>query len=113
MAKRGAANAKKREGALEGTGNGAPAPRSLTIADTGIRTSRDFRDLMSAIMSDVIAGRITPGMTNAACNAGGKLLRMVELEQKYATRPEGTRRTLTVAFEEVLDTPLAEIAAVS
>lgn len=74
-------------------------PRSLQIADGGINTSLDFRNFMSAIMSDVISGRLTPNMTNAACNAGGKLLKMVELEQKYATNPERPRRVLTVAFE--------------
>ncbi len=26
---------------------------------------------------------LTPGVINAACNAGGKLLRMVELEQRH------------------------------
>ena len=74
-------------------------PKSLTIAEGGIKTSRDFRNLMSAIMSDVIAGRLTPNMTNAACNAGGKLLKMVDLEYKYGTDPERPHRALTVAFE--------------
>jgi len=60
---------------------------------------------MSAIMSDVIAGRLTASMTNAACNAGGKLLKMVELEQKYATAPEQPRRVLTVAFDAPKELP--------
>ncbi len=50
-------------------------------------------------MSDVIAGRLTPNMTNAACNAGGKLLKMVDLEYKYGTDPERSPGVLTVAFE--------------
>lgn len=54
---------------------------------------------MSAIMSDVIAGRLTPNMTNSACNAGGKLLKMVDLEYKYGTDPERKHGTLTIAFE--------------
>lgn len=74
-------------------------PASQKIAERGIHTSRDFRDLMSSLMSDVIAGKLTPGTTNAACNAGGKLLKMVELEHKYATSPERPPRTLSVAFE--------------
>src|SRR5437899_2290764 len=80
----------------------ADIPKSLLIAEKGIGTSKDFRNLMSAIMSDVIAGRLTPGMTNAACNAGGKLLKMVELEAKYATGSERPRRVLTVAFEQTM-----------
>lgn len=75
-------------------------PKSLKIAEAGIRTSRDFRNLMSAIMSDVIASRLTPNVTNAACNAGGKMLKMVDLEYKYATDPERPNRTLTIAFEQ-------------
>lgn len=54
-------------------------------------------------MSDVISGRLTPNMTNAACNAGGKLLKMVDLEYKYATQPERPHRSLTVAFEIAKD----------
>lgn len=37
---------------------------------------------MSALVSDVIAGRIEPNVVNAACNASGKLLRIVELQIK-------------------------------
>lgn len=80
------------------TGKGVP-PRSLEIAERGVSTSKDFRNLMSAIMSDVISGRLTPNMTNAACNAGGKLLKMVDLEYKYGTDPESQHRTLAIAFE--------------
>lgn len=75
------------------------AARSLEIAQRGIRTSRDFRDCMSALMSDVISGAVTASVTNAACNAGGKMLKMVDLEYKYATRPAGPHPTLAIAFE--------------
>jgi hypothetical protein len=78
---------------------GTREPKSLTIADRGINTSRDFRNFMSAVMSDVIAGRLTPNMTNAACNAGGKMLKMIDLEYKYGTDPERPHRTLTIAFD--------------
>lgn len=60
---------------------------------------------MSALMSDVIMGRVTPSMTNAACNASGKMLRMVELEMKYGTNPERGRRSIALAFEESAETP--------
>ena len=91
---------------------GRTEPKSLQIADKGINSSRDFRNFMSAIMSDVVAGRLTASMTNAACNAGGKLLKMVELEQKYATSPEQPRRVLTVAFETPQLPPGEEVAVV-
>ena len=38
---------------------------------------------MSALMTDLIEGKVTPGVGNAACNAGGKLLKVVEMQAKY------------------------------
>lgn len=61
------------------------APRCLTIAAKGVQTGSDFASLMSALMSDLIEGRITPMVGNATCNAGGKLLKAVELQYKYGT----------------------------
>lgn len=40
---------------------------------------------MCGLMSDVISGNMTPAVANAAVNAGGKLLKVVELENKYGT----------------------------
>lgn len=68
--------------------NGKPA--SLAFADKGITTSRDFAGFMSALMSDLIVGRISPGVGNAACNAGGKLLKMVEMQHKYGKPHSGS-----------------------
>ena len=77
-------------------------PKSLPIAAKGIKTSGDFSDFMSAMMSDLVEGKLTPSVGNAACNAGGKLLKMVEMKYKYGSRSGGKqpRKTLTIAFEE-------------
>ncbi len=40
---------------------------------------------MSALMSDLIDGSITPSVGNAAVNAGGKLLKITEMQLKYGT----------------------------
>lgn len=40
---------------------------------------------MSALMSDLIEGSITPSVGNAAVNAGGKLLKITEMQLKYGT----------------------------
>lgn len=40
-------------------------------------------------MSDVIEGRVTPSVGNAACNAGGKLLKAAELQIKYGQKRAG------------------------
>jgi hypothetical protein len=64
----------------------AKVPRSLEIARKGINTDRDFSSLMSAIMSDLIDGAVTPSVGNATVNAGGKLLKVVEMRLKYGTQ---------------------------
>lgn len=50
--------------------------------------------MMSALMADLIEGRITPGVGNATCNAGGKLLKVVEMQAKYGQAGRGTNKTL-------------------
>lgn len=62
----------------------SPTPRSLSYALRGIKTGEDFANLMSAMMSDIIAGTMPPSVANAACNAGGKLLKVVEMQYKFA-----------------------------
>lgn len=70
-------------------------PRSLGIAKEGIRTGGDFAQMMSALMSDVIEGNVTPQVSNATVNAGSKLLKVVELQLKYGSQPEnGSTRVL-------------------
>jgi hypothetical protein len=52
--------------------------------------------MMSALMTDLIVGAVTPQIGNAVCNAGGKLLKVVELQIKYGKQgnPQGTTPTL-------------------
>lgn len=68
-------------------------PRSLALAKAGIRTDREFSALMSALMSDLIDGSITPGVGNATVNAGGKLLKVVEMRLKYGSQ-QGSEKVL-------------------
>ena len=90
----------REESKKEGSGNLQKAPRSLDIASRGIRTGHDFASFMSALMSDLIEGRVTPNIGNAACNAGGKLLKVVEMQYRYGTTgKDGVKRTLTLALE--------------
>jgi len=50
-------------------------------------------------MSDIISGRVTPSIGNATCNAGGKLLKVVEMQYKYGTDGPGTgQKVLTLAI---------------
>lgn len=67
----------------------APA-RSSAIAEQGIQTGQQFASLMSALMTDLVTGAVTPEIGNATCNAGGKLLKIVEMQHKYGKGSGGT-----------------------
>lgn len=54
---------------------------------------------MSALMTDLIEGRITPSVGNATCNAGGKLLKVVEMQAKYGQSGGGPNKTLMLTGE--------------
>jgi hypothetical protein len=73
--------------------------KSLTYSERGVKTSADFANMMSALMTDIITGKISPQVGNAVCNAGGKLLKIVEMQYRYGT-PEGQQpkeKVLTLA----------------
>ena len=65
------------------------APKSLAVLEKGIKTSHDFAATMSALMTDVITGAVTPQIANAVCNAGGKLLKVVEMQHRWGRRSGG------------------------
>jgi len=70
-------------------------PRCLAFAQKGVRSGSEFAGMMSALMSDLIEGSITPQTGNAVCNAGGKLLKVVELQAKYGKPdPNGNGKEL-------------------
>lgn len=64
------------------------APRCASLFDRagGITTSRELVSGLSALMGDLAAGRITNGKANAICNAAGKILTTVKLEQQYGQK---------------------------
>ena len=49
-----------------------------------METSSDFAAVMSAMISDVLDGRVSSQTANAACNAAGKLLKVVEMQHRYS-----------------------------
>lgn len=90
--------AKTKQGVVKarkaGGEGGFDVPRSVTIASKGITTGNEFASMMSALMADLVEGRITPGVGNATCNAGSKLLKVVEMQAKYGQTGRGTSKTL-------------------
>lgn len=63
-------------------------PRCIAVAERGIRTGADMAEFMSLAMGDIVSNRLTPSKGNAAINAAGKLLKVVELRFKYG-KPMG------------------------
>lgn len=82
----------------EGTADRNPEtmPRSVEIGKAGIRTTQDFANVMSALMSDVLAGEVSASRANAACNAGRQMLKAVELQLKYGTKINETTNERTL-----------------
>lgn len=74
-------------------------PHSLPILQNVV-TSADYAAGMGALMGDLIAGRITPQVGNAVCNAGGKLLKVKEMELRYGTTGSGGMRQLMLVDPE-------------
>jgi len=75
-------------------------PRSLEFAQKGIRTGGDFAGMMSALMSDIIEGSVSPQVGNATVNAGSKLLKVVELQLKYGKPTDGMPRGTFLLVDE-------------
>lgn len=42
-------------------------------------------------MSDVLDGSVSTDVANAACNAGGKLLKVVEMQYRYGAKASEPR----------------------
>lgn len=73
--------------------------RSAELARQGVQTGEDFANLMSALMSDVLDGSVSPAVANAATNAGGKLLKIVQMQMqyRYGTAKEQKNEPLVLA----------------
>lgn len=71
---------------------------SLRFATDTVKTGKDFADLMSNLMSDLLAERVTPRVGTAVCNAGGKLLKVVELQFKYGTTTANGKQDISLAL---------------
>lgn len=72
-----------------------PTTQSKAIALKGVTTDRDFANLMNAIISDLAQGSLSTEVGNAMVNAGGKLLKVVEMRLRYGTK-DGESKVLTL-----------------
>jgi len=80
-----------------------PAPakshttRSLAIAKGGLRSGFDTINLLTATITDVLEEEITTNQANVVVNAVGKVLKVVELQQKFGkSKADGRDRDLVL-----------------
>lgn len=85
---------------------------SAAVAAEGVGTVRQFVRLMEAIMQDTLTGRIGPEVAKATVNAGGKLLKAVELQHKYG-RPTRTGKSLALIEPEAEQLPAREAGRIT
>ena len=71
-------------------------PRSVAIASSGIRTDQQAGEFLSALIGDLMTQAIPVRIGTASINALGKMLKLVELRQKYGD-PEKARSLELVA----------------
>lgn len=70
-------------------------PNCLAISERGIRTAQDFAQFMSAMMGDVIAGRLSTAKAAATARGGSALLKVIEMQYKYGSETDQPgKRTL-------------------
>jgi hypothetical protein len=53
---------------------------------------------MSSLMTDMLGEKVSPDIGNAVCNAGGKLLKVVELQFRYGRADSDGERQLMLAM---------------
>lgn len=74
---------------------GLQSPNCLAISERGIRTAQEFAQFMSAVMGDVVAGRLSNGKAAASTRAGMALLKVIEMQYRYGSETEQPgKRTL-------------------
>jgi hypothetical protein len=71
-------------------------PRCLEHFDKGIHTCGQLAAGMSMLMSDLIAERVGTSIGNAVCNAGAKMLKAVEMQQRFGIAQKNGRKELAL-----------------
>ena len=63
--------------------NSEETPLSVLVGERGIKTSSDLSEFFTALMTDVVSGNVLAEDATAACKAGDKVIRMLELEFQH------------------------------
>ena len=65
-----------------------PTPNCLAIGERGVKTAQDFAQFMSAMMGDVITGRLSCNKAAAATRSGAALLKVIEMQYRYGNETD-------------------------
>lgn len=76
---------------------GHEQPTSSMVAERGIKTAYDFAAFMGALMSDLVDGRVEPKVANAACQAGDKMLKVIEMQMRHGREGSNGNKTLMLS----------------
>lgn len=79
-------------------------PRSLALAEAGIKTSAEMREFATAAIADVLSGRIDTRKANSAKGYGWLALRTSEIEYRLSARIEGKTPRRTIALDSEAST---------
>ena len=69
--------------------------KSPSHFEKGIKTCSDLASGMSLLMADVLSERVSTSIANSVCNQAGKMLKAVEMQQRYGkTSKDGSSKEL-------------------
>jgi hypothetical protein len=68
--------------------------RSVAHFEKGINKCGDLSKGMSLLMSDLLSERVSTSVANAVCNSAGKMLKAVEMQQRYGKSTTGGNKEL-------------------
>lgn len=64
--------------------------KSSSHFEKGITSCGDLAKGMSLLMADVLSERVSTSIANAVCNGAGKMLKAVEMQQRYGKTKNGS-----------------------
>ena len=64
--------------------------KSIGHFETGIKTCGQLAQGMSLLMADLLTERVSTSVANSVCNGAGKMLKAVEMQQRFGKTVKGS-----------------------
>jgi hypothetical protein len=78
----------------------AATSRALAIVERGLQNSQDYLNYLAALTRELHMETTRPQVGNAVCNAIGKTLKLVELQEKYGKDSSDSRQGKVLQIAE-------------